>query len=337
MNPVTLKQILEQTTPNEHKLINDHDPTCDICLKSKQKLNRTVAIRSKIPFELIHLDSCGPITRSFGGSTHYILFNDDCIRHTEVCFLLIKSTEEVSSKFLHFKAWVTAQGYKIRRFRSDNGRGEYSNKTFQKILGDSGISFEPAPPYTQHKNGVSERMIRTLNTKARSMLLDAGLSKKFWAEAISTATYIHRRSPSNSLEGLTPYELLTGDKPKLHHLRRFGCTVYKHIPKDQRRNGKFGECSKPCMLLGYVHKTTKIWRIWDFQAGPYQRGAAVECSSVVFKEEENAYARNASSSGSPDDDENVTDGLDDPSDEDYHPEPQATVEEINDEALNDDL
>ena len=82
MNPVALKQILEQTTPNEHKLINDHDPTCDICLKSKhqQKLNCTAETRLEIPFELIHSDSCGPITCSFGGSTHYILFIDDCTR-----------------------------------------------------------------------------------------------------------------------------------------------------------------------------------------------------------------------------------------------------------------
>ena len=44
------------------------------------------------------------------------------------------------------------------------------------------------------------------------------------------------------------------------------------------------------------------------------------------------------SSGFPDyDDENATGGLDDPSDEDYHLEPQATVEEINHEVLNDDL
>ena len=55
----------------------------------------------------------------------------------------------------------------------------------------------------------------------------------------------------------------------------------------------------------------------------------------MFKEEENAYTRNASSSESPDEDENATDALD-PSDGAYHPEP-ATVDEINDEALNDDL
>jgi len=41
------------------------------------------------------------------------------------------------------------------------------------------------------------------------------------------------------------------------------------------------------MMLGYVHNTTKIWRIWDFKSG--KTGRAVECSSVVFQEEENAH------------------------------------------------
>ena len=42
-----------------------------------------------------------------------------------------------------------------------------------------------------------------------------------------------------------------------------------------------------CMMLGYVHNTTKIWRIWDFNSG--RTGRAVECSNVVFDEEENAH------------------------------------------------
>ena len=42
-----------------------------------------------------------------------------------------------------------------------------------------------------------------------------------------------------------------------------------------------------CMMLGYIHNTTKIWRIWDFKSGRTRR--AVECSSVVFDEEENAH------------------------------------------------
>jgi len=50
---------------------------------------------------------------------------------------------------------------------------------------------------------------------------------------------------------------------------------------------KFGNRSRMCMMLGYVHNTTKIWRIWDFKLG--RTGRAVECSSVVFDEEENAH------------------------------------------------
>jgi len=42
-----------------------------------------------------------------------------------------------------------------------------------------------------------------------------------------------------------------------------------------------------CMMLAYVHNTTKIWRIWDFKSG--KTGQVVECSSVVFDEEENAH------------------------------------------------
>jgi len=41
------------------------------------------------------------------------------------------------------------------------------------------------------------------------------------------------------------------------------------------------------MMLGYVHNTTKMWRIWDFKLG--RTGRAVECSSGVFDEEENAH------------------------------------------------
>jgi hypothetical protein len=48
--------------------------------------------------------------------------------------------------------------------------GEYNNSVFLELLGKKGIAYEPAPPYSQHKNGGVERMIRTLNMKARSIV-----------------------------------------------------------------------------------------------------------------------------------------------------------------------
>lgn len=280
LHPASMKKILG------NRLSDIPESCCDTCVKAKhhQRFERTRVPRSTRPFELVHSDLCGPLNHSTGGSTYYIVYVDDCTRYTEVYLLVTKASAEVISKFTHYKAWAESQGYRIKRFRCDNGRGEFNNADFLKILGDSGISYEPSPPYTQHKNGVSERMIQTLNMKARCLLLDANLPMRFWAEAIKTACYIHRRTPTSSLpDGKSPYEMLYGVQPHVYHLRRFGCTVYRHIPKEQRL--KFDSRSRPCMMLGYVHKTTKIWRIWDFSG----RGRAVECSNVIFKEEENAY------------------------------------------------
>jgi len=134
--------------------------------KQQQKVIRTKVSRTSTPFELVHSDLCGPIRRSIGGAQYYIIYIDDCTRYTEVYFLITKTAEEISAKFRHYQAWVETQGYRIKRFRSDNGSGKYSNALFLALLGEKGITFEPSAPYTQPKNGTAERMIRTLNTKA---------------------------------------------------------------------------------------------------------------------------------------------------------------------------
>lgn len=160
---------------------------CEVCLraKSKQFFNRDKVSRSSTPFELVHSDLCGPFPTSVGGSVYYLLYIDDCSRYTEVFFLRSKSASEIIPKFSQYKAWVQNQGYHIKQFRCDNGSGEFNNAEFLDLLLGEGIIFEPAPPYTQHKNGVAERMIPTINIKARCMLLDAELDARFWAEAVA--------------------------------------------------------------------------------------------------------------------------------------------------------
>jgi transposase InsO family protein len=294
LHSAALKKVIDHTTLKIGKLkLNDPDGPCDVCVRAKhtRKFERRKVPRASAPFELIHSDLCGPLKPSCGGATYYIIYIDDYTRYVEVYFLRSKSAEEIMAKFKIFHAWVKTQGYVIKRFRCDNGRGEFNNTAFTDALGLLGINYEPAPPYTQHMNGTAERMIRTLNAKGRCMMLDAELPMRFWAESIKTACYIHRRTPTSSLpKNISPHEALFGVKPAVHHLKRFGCTVYKHIPKEQRE-GKFNDRSKACMMLGYVHNTTKIWRIWDFGNGHYKQGRAVECSSAIFNEHENAYAR----------------------------------------------
>jgi hypothetical protein len=157
----------------------------------------------------------------------------------------------------------------------------------------NGTQYEPAPPYTQHKNGVSERMLETLNTKARALMIDANLPSNFWAEAINAAVYLHQRTPTKALNGMTPYEKLLSKKPELEHLRRMGCVAYKQIASEQRKDGKFGARSKKCMMLGYVHDTGKIWKLWDFE-----QNRAIQCADVIFIEENNAFTKNSGSNES---------------------------------------
>jgi hypothetical protein len=100
----------------------------------------------------------------------------------------------------------------------------------------------------------------------------------------------------------TPYEMLHSygrpefDKPLddptsmrinykalLHHLRRFGCYASRLILEKQRTDQKLGARSKACMMVGYVHNSLTLWRIWD----PEHNTVKAQ-SDVIFDEERNA-------------------------------------------------
>ena len=81
------------------------------------------------------------------------------------------------------------------------------------------------------------------------MLAHAKLPKKFWAEALSTATYVINRSPSVPLDGDTLQKVWTGKEVSYRHLKVFGCLAYVH-GTDETRPSK----SKPGNQLKVVRK-----------------------------------------------------------------------------------
>ena len=199
---------------------------CDICIKSNHhwKVERKPAPRATCPFQLLHSDLCGPISpQSASGLRYFLFYIDEFSRSTWVYFLQSKMAIEVVSVFQEFKAQVEKRfpNHPIVRLRCNNGKGEYDNSFFRGMLRVSGISFEPTPLYTEHKDGVSKRMILAVVTKARALILDSCLSDKFWAEAVNTAVYLHARSPSRAVAGVTPFEKLFGEQPELVHCNRF--------------------------------------------------------------------------------------------------------------------
>jgi hypothetical protein len=105
----------------------------------------------------------------------------------------------------------------IKQFWYNNGRGEYDNGLFETELMHNGIQYKRAPPYTQHKNGVSEGILQTLNTTVRALMIDANLHSNFRAKAVNTALYLHERIPTKALNCMMPYEKLFSKKPALEH------------------------------------------------------------------------------------------------------------------------
>jgi len=191
-------------------------------------------------------------------------------------FIRQKLAKDVLDMFKCFKVLVEKHlGNSILRFRCDNGRGEYDNHLFQEYLASEGITYEPSAPYTQHQNGISKRMIRTIMERARTILPESQLNDSFWAEAVNTSVYLHNRSPTRALQDSTPYQAWHGLQPPLGHLRRFGCDAYDYVP-DQRRK-KLDAKSRRCIHLGYVHNTTKLGRVWDIATG-----RVIQAADVIF-------------------------------------------------------
>ena len=126
--------------------------------------------------ELVHSDVFGPVSvPSLGKSVYYVSFIDEFSRNTWIYFLRKKS--KVFDKFKEFKALVENHTEKkIKALMTDNG-GEFCNKEFEEFCKKCGIARQNNTPYTPQKNGVAERMNRTLMENARSMLSGTGLGQ----------------------------------------------------------------------------------------------------------------------------------------------------------------
>ena len=210
---------------------------------------------------MIHSDVCGKLdTRSLSGAEYFLTFIDDKSRFAWV--YVLKQKSEVFSKFVEWKTVIEkATGKQVKTLCSDNG-GEYAAKDFEHYLKSNGIHHQLTVRKAPEQNGVAERSNRTLVETVRAMLSDSGLSKKIWAEAVSTDCYLRNRSSTTAVRGMTPDEALYGEKPNAQHLKVFGCDAYAHVSKDERR--KLDAKAQRCVLLGYGTET-KGYRLFNVE------------------------------------------------------------------------
>ncbi|XP_075077271.1 uncharacterized protein LOC142164008 [Nicotiana tabacum] len=96
---------------------------------------------------------------------------------------------------------------------------------------------------------------------ARTMLIDSGVPKSFWAEVVNTACYLINRCMIRSLLNKTPYEMLNGRKPKLTYLRPFGCKCFI-LNNGKEAVGKFDDKSDEGIFLGYFSQS-KVYKVYN--------------------------------------------------------------------------
>lgn len=279
LNYQNLQKLTESTDGVDMEAIKqDKNIICNTCLQGKQtrKPFKNEGTRATSLLEVIHSDVCGPMEeKSLGGARYYVTFIDDYSRKVFVYFMHSKS--QVLEKFREFKKLVENQlNMTIKALRSDNGK-EYVNEEFDKLCKEFGIKRQFTVPYSPEQNGMSERMNRTLVERAKCLLIDAKLPKKFWAEAVSTAAYVINRSPTKSINYKTPEEMWTGVKPNIKNMRVFGCRAMVHIPKEKRL--KWDNKAKELIFVGYCPES-KGYRLYD-----KKEDKIIRSRDVVFLEE----------------------------------------------------
>jgi len=257
-----------------HKLprINQRQ-VCKICVKSKLR-NRPYQISTKIsyhPFDLVHLDLIGPITESIYGNKYVLTILDDYSRYNWVLFMKNKS-----DTFDNFIVWynniTNLFSINIKSIRSDNGT-EFLSFKFKEFYSKHGVNHQTTVPYNPQSNGRAERLNGILISTATALLEDSKLSRKFWEDAISVASYIYNRIPHRPINYLIPYERLYKKKVDLNNIKVFGCKVVYLIPKQLKH--KFENNASSGIFLGYC-RDPYTYRIFDINKNKIIRARTVE-------------------------------------------------------------
>nr|GFC77390.1 retrotransposon protein, putative, unclassified [Tanacetum cinerariifolium] len=119
---------------------------------------------------------------------------------------------------------------------------------------------------------------RTVLEMVRCNLKTMSMPDVLWGEAVSHSVYVLNRAHTKALKESTPYEMWTGRKPHIAHLRAFGCVAHMRVAKGHLN--KLDERSMRLVHLG-IEKGTKAYRLLD----PDIRKMYVS-RDVVFKEQQ---------------------------------------------------
>jgi len=169
---------------------------------------------------------------------------------------------------------------------TDN-RGEYVEA--DKFIRTKGIKHIYTPPYSHQSNGVPERYNRTIQTMARSMILDLVNPSnpdpkpdlKLWGEACNQPYIPEIAYPIHSyLKAKRPFEMLYNKQSSIAHLKPFGSPFFVHTIAERRIPGR--KITQPradsAILVGFTDSPS----IYKVQLATNKQMVTVRASLCTF-------------------------------------------------------
>ena len=236
---------------------------CEDCVGAK--LSRMISRRpprepASRPFERIGVDLIQLRKRGescYNGDKWLLHFVDQYSKWHEARSLenkrkdtLTKAVEQVLAKF------HTQYGARVKYVKCDNETGFAD---LWDVFADLGLTVEPRVVGAPEMSGMAERAGDAIMTSARATRLSAQLPKTLANELALTAVYLLNRTPTESLDWKTPYQVVRGIKPTLAHLNAIGAkALFRNVKVP--RGDKLESKAITGWLVGY--DGTNIFRVW---------------------------------------------------------------------------
>lgn len=259
----TVTKMAKSKAVDDLHLINEiKDGICEDCAIGKCKRTshpEKGGTRATKPGSSLHFDTVGPFRQeSLGMSKYLLICKDEATGYRITKAIGSKAEIPFEVKAIISRAEIDT-GNSVCQIVTDNGT-EFVNNTVGNYLRERGIIHRRSTPYTPQQNGYIEREVRTTIESARTMLIQSGLPKSLWAEAVNTATYVLNRCLSSRHATKTPYEQWFGRKPSVKNLHTFGQRAIV-MYRDQERS-KWSERGLEQYFVGYTD-SYNTFRFYD--------------------------------------------------------------------------
>lgn len=241
---------------------------CEVCrlAKGSKIISRIPTQQPRAPYEIVSFDliEFQKVNQDAGYGRYALHFYCRYSGMNHIYILPHKGEGSIHHTIRDFCTYTRRRwNLPVRVLHTDGETGVGS--TTEHWLSQQGITLNRSPPFTQDQNGGAERSGGVIISRARAMHIDSELPGYMWPEVVMAAGYLLNRTPRQKHHWKTPLEVLgtsiglKESKPKIQHIRVYGCRAYPLIQNQPKLAKLDPRCS-----IGYLvgWDSTNVFRVW---------------------------------------------------------------------------